>query len=121
MRIDYNLQTLRGNHFGGVTLAVGVAWPSRLRKFERLQMDSVVSVPLLDRSFFGAQDDQETVDEFSARVGLVALRGSFTVASANKLISTISVDIRDHEVVILDFSDTVYMERQRRAGGGATD
>ena len=43
-------------------------------------------------------------------MGLVALRGSFTVASANKLISTISVDIRDHEVVILDFSDTVFMD-----------
>ena len=39
----------------------------------------------------------------------MSLRGSFTVASSTKLINTISVDIRDHEVVILDFSDTVYM------------
>ena len=36
--------------------------------------------------------------------------GVFTVASSNKLIDTISVDIRDHEVVILDFSGTVYMD-----------
>ena len=43
-------------------------------------------------------------------MGLVALRGSFSVASSNKLINTISVDIRDHEVVILDFSDTVYVD-----------
>ena len=93
-----------------VAIGLIAAGMASARQFERLQMDSVVSVPLLDRSFFGAQDDEDTVDEFSARVGLVALRGSFTVASANKLISTISVDIRDHEVVILDFSDTVYMD-----------
>ena len=40
----------------------------------------------------------------------MALRGRFSVASSNKLINGISVDIRDHEVVILDFSDTVYMD-----------
>ncbi len=93
-----------------VAIGLIAAGMASARQFERLQMDSVVSVPLLDRSFFGARDDDDTVDEFSARVGLVALRGSFTVASANKLISTISVDVRDHEVVILDFSDTVYMD-----------
>ncbi|MDE2869879.1 MAG: SulP family inorganic anion transporter [Chloroflexota bacterium] len=93
-----------------VAIGLIAAGMASARQFERLQMDSVVSVPLLDRSFFGAQDDEETADAFSARVGLVALRGSFTVASANKLISTISVDVRDHEVVILDFSDTVYMD-----------
>ena len=32
------------------------------------------------------------------------------MASSNKLISTISIDIRDHEVVILDFSETVYLD-----------
>ena len=93
-----------------VAIGLIAAGMASARQFERLQMDSVVSVPLLDRSFFGGQDDEDTVDAFSARVGLVALRGSFTVASANKLISTISVDIRDHEVVILDFSDTVFMD-----------
>ncbi len=93
-----------------VAIGLIAAGMASARQFERLQMDSVVSVPLLDLSFFGAKDDEETVDAFSARVGLVALRGSFTVASANKLISTISVDIRDHEVVILDFSDTVFMD-----------
>ena len=38
------------------------------------------------------------------------MRGSFSVASANKLIDTISGDIGEHEVVILDFSNTVYMD-----------
>ena len=88
-------------------IAAGVA---SARQFERLQLDSVVSVPLLDRSFFAGGESRDDVDAFSARVGLVALRGSFTVASSTRLISTISVDIRDHEVVILDFSETVYID-----------
>ena len=66
------------------------------------------------------QSDEEA-DAFSARVGLVALRGSFSVASSNKLITTISVDIRDHEVVILDFLRYGLRRRQRRTGGGAND
>ena len=70
----------------------------------------MISVPLLDQSFLASEKSDEEADAFSARVGLVALRGSFSVASSNKLITTISVDIRDHEVVILDFSDTVYVD-----------
>ena len=88
-------------------IAAGIA---HARQFERLELDSVVSVPLLDRSFLSDQQDTDRLDEFSARVGLVALRGSFTVAPSTKLISTISVDIRDHDIVILDFSNTVYMD-----------
>ena len=93
-----------------VAIGLIAAGMASARQFERLELDSVVSVPLLDRSFLGSQEDADEIDSFSARVGLVALRGSFTVASSNKLIDTISVDIRDHEVVILDFSGTVYMD-----------
>ena len=93
-----------------VAIGLIAAGMASARQFERLELDSVVSVPLLDRSFLGSQEDADEVDSFSARVGLVALRGRFTVASSNKLIDTISVDIRDHEVVILDFSGTVYMD-----------
>ena len=93
-------------------VAVGMiaAAVTSARQFEVLELDSVVSVPLLDQSFFGSGDDDEDSDEFSARVGLVALRGTFTVASSSKLIDTIGEDIREHEVVILDFSDTVYVD-----------
>ena len=93
-----------------VAIGLIAAGMASARQFERLQLDSVVSVPLLDRSFLNSDEGASDQDAFSARVGLVALRGSFTVASANKLINTISVDIRDHEVVILDFSDTVYID-----------
>ena len=97
------------------------------RQFERLELDAVISTPLLDSAFLGPQpgerprrsadaapdldlDDMEDEDAFAARVGMVGLRGTFSVASASKLISTIGVDIQEHEVVILDFSDTVYMD-----------
>ena len=94
-----------------VAIGMIAAGMASARQFERLELDSVVSVPLLDQTFFAGHEDVMTdVDEFSARVGLVSLRGSFSVASSIKLINTISVDIRDHEIVILDFSDTVYMD-----------
>ena len=80
------------------------------RQFERLELDSVVSVPILDQSFFGGRTSEDDLEGFTARVGLVALRGSFTVASSRKLLDTIGEDIREHEVVILDFSNTVYMD-----------
>ena len=80
------------------------------RQFERLELDSVVSTPLLDQTFLGTEDSDDEAGAFSARVGLVALRGNFSVASAAKMINTMSVDIRDHEIVILDFSNTIYMD-----------
>ena len=94
-------------------VAVGMiaAAVTSARQFERLELDSVISVPILDQSFFDSQDDSdEGMDAFSARVGMVALRGAFTVASSGKLIDTIGEDIRDHEVVILNFSDTVHID-----------
>ena len=89
-----------------VVIGLIVAGMVAARQFERLELDSVISVPLLDQAFL----DTAEVDDFSARVGLVALRGTFTVASASKMITTISIDIRDHDVVILDFTHTVYID-----------
>ena len=93
-----------------VAIGLIAAGMAGARQFERLELDRVISLPLLDQSFLASEKSDEEADAFSARVGLVALRGSFSVASSNKLINTISVDIRDHEVVILDFSDTVYVD-----------
>ena len=93
-----------------VAIGLIAAMMASARQFERLELDSVISVPLLDRTFLVSKEEADEVDAYSARVGMVSLRGSFTVASANKLITTISLDIRDHEVVILDFTDTVYMD-----------
>ena len=88
-------------------IAAGMAYS---RQLERLELDNVVSVPLSDQSFLMIEEDGDDVDEFSARVGLVALRGSFTVASSVKLINAIGEDIKDHEIVILDFTGTVFID-----------
>ena len=95
-----------------IAVAIGLiaAAMTSARQFERLELDSVVSVPLLDMTFLGMDGGTDDLDPFSARVGLVSLRGTFTVASSRKLITTIGLDIREHEVVILDFSKTVYMD-----------
>ncbi len=93
-------------------VAVGMiaAAVTNARQFERLELDNVISVPILDQVFFEGNGDEEHTDNFAARVGLVALRGTFTIASSGKLIDTIGEDIREHEIVILDFSDTVYID-----------
>ena len=97
-----------------VAIGLIAAGMASARQFERMELDSVVSVPLLDQTFLynnSALDDQsKEIDPFSARVGLVGLRGSFSVASSSKLITAISADISEHEVVILDFSNTVYID-----------
>ena len=96
-----------------VAIGLIAAGMASARRLERLQLDSVVSVPLLDQSFLAGAaeaDEEDAADAFAARVGMVALRGTFTVASSSSLISTIGVDIRDHEVVILDFTETDYID-----------
>ena len=98
-----------------VAIGLIVAGMAHARKLENLELDSVVSVPLLDRQFFTLEEDTSSedtssIDEFSARVGLVALRGSFTVASSKKLVGVISEDIKEHDVVIFDFSGATYID-----------
>ena len=82
------------------------------RQLERLELDSVVSVPLLDRTFFAEEEDMDAdaLSPYSARVGLVALRGSLTVASSHKLAGVIGADIKDHDVVIFDFSGATHLD-----------
>ena len=74
-------------------------------QLEALELDSVISTPLLDTTL-----DLEVSDEYQARVGLLAFRGSFTMASSRKLIRMIGDDIRDHEVVIFDLSGTTHVD-----------
>ena len=88
-------------------IAAGLA---RARESAAPELDSVVSVPLLERTFFGDQGDGSEIDPYLARVGLVTLRGRFSVASANELAQVISADIKEHEVVIFDFSETTNMD-----------
>ena len=125
--------TVFADLLSAIMLGLIVAALVSARQFEYLELDSVISVPLLDISFLADEDEDEEGDEaddidsllsllgdddddeddfdpFSARCGLVSFRGRFTVASSNRMFSTLSVDIQEHEVVILDFSETKYMD-----------
>ncbi|WP_428273877.1 SulP family inorganic anion transporter [Candidatus Palauibacter sp.] len=93
-----------------VAIGLIVAGMAHARQIESLELDNVLSVPLLDRVFFEGVEDTATMDDYSARVGLVALRGAFTVASSHKLVNVIGKDIKDHEIVIFDFSDATYLD-----------
>ncbi len=125
-RMLKRIHRLRGEHLSILLITLGltvfvdlvtavaigliVAGMAHARKLESLELDSVVSVPLLDSQFFSPEDESPSTDEFTARVGLVALRGSFTVASSKKLVGVISEDIKDHDVVIFDFSGATYID-----------
>lgn len=87
-----------------VTVGLIVAAMSHARRLETLELDSVVSVPLLDQTFFGPTDN--AADPYAARTGLFALKGVFTVASSHRLVGAFSFDLQKHEVVIFDFSET---------------
>ena len=93
-----------------VAIGLIAAGLTHARQLEDLELDSVVSVPVLDQKFFAGIERMAGVDPLSARVGLVALRGTLTVASSHKLVAVMSVDIRDHEVVIFDFSGATYLD-----------
>ena len=79
-------------------------------RLERLELDSVISVPVLDSAFFAGDKALAHADPHAARVGMVVLRGTLSAASSHKLVSVIGRDIREHEVVIFDFSDAAYID-----------
>ena len=95
-----------------LAVAVGliVSGLARAERLEEAEHDSVLSAPLLDQMFLHDGEQVEGTDPFSARVGLVALKGSLTVTSSRRLVRTISLDVREHEVVIFDFSGATYID-----------
>ena len=85
----------------------------RARQSEQLELDNIVSAAMLDHTFFADVLDEEElaeIDVFQSRVGLLRMNGGFTAASANEMVRVVSADIEEHEIVIFDFSDTVYMD-----------
>lgn len=93
-------------------VAVGliVAGMAHALQLESLELDNVVSVPLLDSKFFERHQEVLTDDPSAARVGLVSLRGRFTVASSKKLTAAIGEDIKDHQIVIFDFAAATHLD-----------
>ena len=83
---------------------------------QRQEINQTISTPLLDMVLFDEDDlpadaDADAdADPFRARVGLLSLRGRYSIASAREIVRVISPDLADHEVVIFDFSETAAMD-----------
>ncbi len=86
-----------------VALGLIVAGFLRARELASSEIDNVFSVPLLDPAFVPSLEE---ADHTRLPVGIVRLRRRFSVGSANELARAIAADIEDHDVVILDFSQT---------------
>ena len=94
-----------------VAIGLIIAGMAHAAQLESLELDSTISVPLLDQTFlYDADVDVSGVDEFSARVGLVDFRGTYTVSSSRNLYQEIGEDIKDHELVIFDFTNTIHID-----------
>ena len=90
-----------------VTFGLIVAAMAHSRRLERLELENIISTPLLDSEFLGIEND---IDPFLAQVGLLRFRGTFTVASSHLLLGSYSLDVRAHEIVLFDFSETNYVD-----------
>ncbi len=93
-------------------IAVGffVAGMAHAMRSQHREINQTVSTPLLDMVLFGEDRLPAGADPFHARVGLLSLRGRYSIASAREIVRVISPDLADHEVVIFDFSATEAMD-----------
>lgn len=98
-----------------VSIGLILGGMAHARKLERLELDNLKSVPILDRRLFKGIVDTEIIDQLAARVGLVTLTGTLTFASSHKLVSVIGLDIKEHEAVVFDFSDVVHIDASAAA------
>ena len=96
-----------------VAIGLIAAGMAGARQFERLELDRVISTPLLDISFLGTEPDSEAMKKWILFLHVSASLLSGAPSPLPRLISWSALsatDIRDHEVVIFDFSDTEYID-----------
>ncbi len=93
-------------------IAIGfiVSGMANAMRLQNQQLNQTVSTPLLDMVLFPDSADDPDFDPFRARVGLLSLRGSYSIASARQIVRVISPDLADHEIVIFDFSRTTSLD-----------
>ncbi|MXZ13704.1 MAG: SulP family inorganic anion transporter [Candidatus Dadabacteria bacterium] len=90
-----------------VALGLITAGVVRSRDLTQNELEGVFSLPVLDFDFLPSLAD---IDPYNMPVGFIKLRGSFSIASANELTRVIAADIEDHDVIILDFSETTSVD-----------
>ncbi len=90
-----------------VALGLIAAGVVRSRDLTQNELEGVFSLPVLDADSPLSLSD---INPHCLPVGLIKLRGSFSIASANELTRAIAADIEDHDVIILDFSETTRVD-----------
>ena len=90
-----------------VALGLITAGVVRSRDLTQNELEGVLSLPVLD---FDSLPSLADINPYSLPVGFIKLRGSFSIASANELTRVIAADIEDHDVIILDFSETTSVD-----------
>ncbi len=101
------LPAAAGEPLSAVVLGLIAAFIGNATALERAEMDSVLSVPLLDSTIL---PESGNADPLSARTGLLAFRGTFTAASSRRLAALLEGDIKDHEIAIFDLSGITHMD-----------
>ena len=77
---------------------------------EKLEVNALVSTPLLDQAILGDEALPDDADPFQASAGLVRFPDRVTVASAREVSRILRPDIRGHQIVIFDMSRTEYID-----------
>ena len=92
-----------------IVVGLVVAALTGARRIETLEVDSMISTPVLDQAILG-DDEHSGIDPFEARTGLVIFPDRVTVASAREISRILRTDIRAHQVVVFDMSRTQYVD-----------
>ena len=88
-----------------IIIGLVVAGLEGARRTEHLEVGSLISVPLLDQVVLG-----DAADPFEARTGLVIFPDRVTIASAREIGRIVRADIRGHQIVVFDMSQTLYVD-----------
>ncbi|MDE0310552.1 MAG: SulP family inorganic anion transporter [Acidiferrobacterales bacterium] len=93
-----------------IALGLIAAAMSHARTIERFELDSVTSAAILDLQLFDEDASTSKLDPFSTRTVLVRLSGILSIASKTKLVNSVTEDIKDHEIIIFDFTKTQFVD-----------
>ncbi len=93
-----------------VAIGLIAAAMSHARTIQNFELDNIVSATILDTRLFEGDERASKMDPYSARVGVISLNGVISIASKTQLVRSMVNDIKDHEVIILDFSNTKHID-----------
>ena len=80
------------------------------RWMEREELKGVTSLALAEQNGGLPQDEREALRKGDGLVGLIALRGRFSYASARLLLQQAGADTSGYEAIIYDFTDAAHVD-----------